>query len=96
MSWSCEPYTDEDLNYSDDNSCVSHNISMKDCEMWNWRLIPDDWQDVEKIYLGYPVWWGIEVWPINAFVEANDFTGKTVIPSAHQQTLVWARAVNCC
>lgn len=45
MSWSCEPYTDEDLNYSDDDSRVSHNTSMKDCEMWNWRLIPDDWQE---------------------------------------------------
>ena len=40
----------------------------------------DDWQDVEKFYLGYPVWWGYAAWPVNTFVEANDFTGKTVIP----------------
>ena len=40
----------------------------------------DDWQDVERVYIGYPVWWGIAAWPVNTFVEANDFTGKTVIP----------------
>ena len=26
------------------------------------------------------MWWGIAAWPVNTFVEANDFTGKTVIP----------------
>ena len=40
----------------------------------------DDWQDVERIYIGCPVWWGLAAWPVNTFVEANDFTGKTVIP----------------
>ena len=25
-------------------------------------------------------WWGIAAWPVDSFVEANDFTGKTVIP----------------
>ena len=29
---------------------------------------------------GYPIWWGIAAWPVDTFVEANDFTGKTVIP----------------
>lgn len=31
---------------------------------------------------GYPIWWGIAAWPVDTFVEANDFTGKTVIPFA--------------
>ena len=26
--------------------------------------------------------WGIAAWPVDTFVEANDFTGKTVIPFA--------------
>ena len=30
--------------------------------------------------IGYPIWWGIAAWPVNDFVESNDFTGKTVIP----------------
>ena len=28
----------------------------------------------------YPIWWGIAAWPVDSFVENNDFTGKTVIP----------------
>lgn len=30
----------------------------------------------------YPIWWGIAAWPVDTFIEANDFTGKTVIPFA--------------
>ena len=29
---------------------------------------------------GHAIWWGIAAWPVDTFVEANDFTGKTVIP----------------
>lgn len=28
----------------------------------------------------YPIWWGIAAWPVDGFIAANDFTGKTVIP----------------
>lgn len=36
----------------------------------------------DTILLGYPIWWGIAAWPVDSFVENNDFTGKTVIPFA--------------
>ena len=32
------------------------------------------------VFIGYPIWWGIAAWPVDSFVSANDFTGKTVIP----------------
>jgi len=32
------------------------------------------------VFIGYPIWWGIAAWPVDGFVKANDFTGKTVIP----------------
>lgn len=76
-----DPYTDEDLNYNDDNSRVSQEYA--DESLRNVELVADtvdNWQDVKRIYIGYPVWWGIAAWPVNTFVEANDFTGKTVIP----------------
>lgn len=76
-----DPYTDEDLNYTDDNSRVSQEYA--DESLRNVELVADtvdDWQDVERVYIGYPVWWGIAAWTVNTFVEANDFTGKTVIP----------------
>ena len=76
-----DPYTDEDLNYNDDNSRVSQKYA--DEGLRNVELVADTvdgWQDVERVYIGYPIWWGNAAWPVNAFVEANDFTGKTVIP----------------
>ena len=29
---------------------------------------------------GHAIWWQEAAWPVNGFIEANDFTGKTVIP----------------
>ena len=76
-----DPYTDEDLNYNDESSRVSQEYA--DESLRNVELVADtvdNWQDVDTVYIGYPVWWGIAAWPVNTFVEANDFTGKTVIP----------------
>lgn len=36
----------------------------------------------DTIFIGYPIWWGEAAWPVDSFVENNDFTGKTVIPFA--------------
>lgn len=40
----------------------------------------ENWDSYDTVFIGYPIWWGIAAWPVNDFVEANDFTGKTVIP----------------
>ena len=40
----------------------------------------DNWDSYDTVFIGYPIWWGIAAWPVDDFVEANDFTGKTVIP----------------
>ena len=29
---------------------------------------------------GHAIWWGIAAWPVDDFIQSNDFTGKTVIP----------------
>ncbi len=76
-----EPYTDEDLNYNDENSRVSQEYadeSLRDVELVSTTV--DGFEDYSVVYIGYPVWWGIAAWPVNQFVENNDFTGKTVIP----------------
>lgn len=76
-----EPYTDEDLDYTDDNSRVSQEH--EDESLRHVELVEDtveDWSAIKNVYLGYPIWWSQAAWPVNAFIEANDFTGKTVIP----------------
>lgn len=40
----------------------------------------DGWDSYDTAFIGYPIWWGIAAWPVDNFVSANDFTGKTVIP----------------
>ncbi len=76
-----DPYTDEDLNYNDENSRVSQehaDESLRDVELTADTV--ENWEEYDTVFIGYPIWWGIAAWPVDSFVEANDFTGKTVIP----------------
>lgn len=76
-----EPYTDDDLNWTDDNSRVSQehaDESLRDVELVADTV--DNWDQYDTVFIGYPIWWGIAAWPVDGFVEANDFSGKTVIP----------------
>ena len=76
-----EPYTDEDLDYNDDNSSTSREYA--DESLRNVELVAatvEDFSAYKNIFVGYPIWWAEPAWPVNSFVELNDFTGKTVIP----------------
>ena len=76
-----EPYTDDDLNWSDENSRVTReheDESLRDVELTTTQV--ENWDSYDTVFLGYPIWWGVATWPVDGFVEANDFTGKTVIP----------------
>mgnify|MGYP002797375096 FL=1 len=75
------PYTEEDLDYNNDNSRVSREYedeSLRDVELETTEV--PNWSDYDTVLIGYPIWWGNSAWPINSFVKANNFTGKTVIP----------------
>lgn len=76
-----DPYSDEDLNWTDENSRVTREYENEDER--NVELVSttvDNWEDYDTVFVGYPIWWGIAAWPVNTFVENNDFTGKTVVP----------------
>lgn len=78
-----EPYTDEDLNWNNEDSRVSReheDESLRDVPLVNTTV--ENWDDYDTVFIGYPIWWGIAAWPVDGFVEANDFSGKTVIPFA--------------
>ncbi len=76
-----EIYTDSDLDWTNSDSRVSRehndeslrNIKLKETKVNNW-------EEYDTVLIGYPIWWGIAAWPVNTFVKANDFNGKTVIP----------------
>ena len=74
-------YTSDDLDWTDDNSRVSReheDESLRNIELETTSV--SNWDTYDTVLIGYPIWWGIAAWPVNTFVEANDFTGKTVIP----------------
>ena len=76
-----EPYTSDDLNWTDDDSRVVYeyeNPDARGAELVTYT--PENWDEYDVVFLGYPIWWGIAAWPVDGFVEANDFSGKTVIP----------------
>ena len=76
-----EPYTSDDLNWTDENSRVSQEYadeSLRDVELTTAEV--ENWDSYDTVFIGYPIWWGIAAWPTDSFVEANDFSGKTVIP----------------
>ena len=76
-----DPYTDDDLNYGDDESRVSQeheDESLRDIALET--TTPENWDSYDTVFIGYPIWWGSYAWPVTHFVTDNDFTGKTVIP----------------
>lgn len=78
-----EPYTSDDLNWTNQSSRVSVEHDNPDARTVALASteVPD-WDSYTTVFIGYPIWWGIAAWPVDGFVSANDFTGKTVIPFA--------------
>ena len=74
-------YTDDDLNWRD--SLSRSSVEMKDKTsrpaIKKTELKIDDYA---TIYVGFPIWWYTCPTIINTFMEAYDFSGKTVIPFA--------------
>lgn len=78
-----EVYTRDDLNWTKADSRVSRehdDESLREVPLTTTEV--PDWESYDTVIIGYPIWWGIAAWPVDGFVKANDFTGKTVIPFA--------------
>lgn len=76
-----EEYSSADLDWTDDNSRVSReheDESLRNIELVSTTV--DNWDSYDTVLIGYPIWWEIAAWPVDTFVKANDFNGKTVIP----------------
>ena len=70
-------YTDEDLDWTNKESRSSR-------EMANRSYRPElknkvnNFNDYEKIVIGFPVWWDVAPTIINTFIESHDFSKKQV------------------
>ena len=73
-----QPYTPEDLNYSDRSTRATAEQNDPDARP---ELAGDiSLEGYSTVFLGYPIWWGQAPRIISTFVERHDFTGITVIP----------------
>ncbi len=72
------PYTKADLDWTNKNSRSTVEMEDKSC-----RPALADTQapvaDADIIFVGYPVWWYREPSIIDSFLEAYDFSGKTIV-----------------
>lgn len=72
------PYTNADLDWQDKNSRSS--VEMRDKasrpEIVN---IDAKVEDYDVVFVGFPIWWYVAPTIIHTFLEAYDFSGKTII-----------------
>ena len=76
-----QPYTAADLDWRDKDSRSSYEMDDESCR-------PDVAGGVENmaaydtVFVGFPIWWYVEPRIVDTFLEAYDFSGKTIVPFA--------------
>ena len=72
------PYSAADLNWMDKGSRSS--VEMRDSRSRPALAAADaPVAGYDVIFLGFPVWWYVAPTIVNTFLEAYDFTGKTIV-----------------
>ncbi len=74
-----QEYTAADLNWNDSNSRSTKEQNDRSSRpgIGSERISLEGY---EKIYIGFPIWWGEEPRIMDTFVESYDFDGITMIP----------------
>lgn len=83
-----QPYTDDDLNWSDSNSRVTkeHKSASSPAKskvrpkISNIKQIQKAVKSADIVYIGYPIWWGEAPHIVYTLVESTSLKGKTVVP----------------
>ncbi len=74
-------YTDNDLNWRD--SLSRSSVEMRDTSARPaLKSAPADLSQYDKVFIGFPIWWGVAPRIINTFIESANLEGKTIIPFA--------------
>lgn len=74
-------YTSADLDWRNKQSRSSVEMNDRSCRPEINRTV-NDMAQYEVVFVGFPVWWYREPSIIDTFMEAYDFSGKTVVPFA--------------
>ena len=73
------PYSAKDLDWTDKQS--RSTLEMKDpgCRPPIAGQV-EDMAQYDAVFIGFPIWWGREPSVVDTFLDAHDFTGKTIVP----------------
>ena len=74
-------YSSADLDWRNKQSRSSVEMNDRSCRPEINRNV-DDMAQYDVVFVGFPVWWYREPSIIDTFMEAYDFSGKTVVPFA--------------
>ncbi|MBQ9058420.1 MAG: flavodoxin [Atopobiaceae bacterium] len=74
-------YSRADLNWQDKKSRSSLEMADESARPAIVSIVAD-MSVYDTVFLGFPVWWYVEPRIIDTFLEAYDFSGKTVVPFA--------------
>lgn len=74
-----EPYTEEDLNYNNDNCRANTEQNNENSRPGITGKIKNI-RKYDVIFVGYPIWWGKEPMIIRTFLESYNLKGKKIIP----------------
>ena len=75
------PYTRADLNWMNKNSRSSLEMNDRSARPAIGNRV-ENMAQYDVIFVGFPIWWYREPSIIDTFMEAYDFSGKTIVPFA--------------
>lgn len=75
------PYSTADLNWMDSKSRSSVEMKDRSSRPAIGNAV-ENMDQYDTVFVGFPIWWYREPSIIDTFMEAYDFTGKTVVPFA--------------
>lgn len=74
-----KPYTAADLDWT--NKSSRSTVEMNDPSSRPViRSVVADMDGYDVVFIGFPIWWYVAPTIINTFLEAYDFSGKTIVP----------------
>ena len=74
-------YTAADLNWTDKKSRSTIEMNDPACRPAMDGAKPE-LALYDTIFVGFPIWWGVEPRVVDTFLDSGDFSGKTMIPFA--------------
>ncbi len=76
-----QPYTAADLDWTNKQSRSSLEMRDNACRPALAAAV-ENIQQYDTVFVGFPIWWGIEPRAVDTFLESCDFSGKAMVPFA--------------